>query len=121
MTTMQTMSIESALPMSGAINPETISAMLPEEARKPDYIEALAMALNAIIPLPGLEIEICGSWVWVSGDTITHKETLKASGFHWAPRKRKWTFHPKGARSWSRGNTSMDDIRTKYGSARAAT
>src|ERR1700722_408063 len=33
-----------------------------------DYGEALNAALNAIIGL-GLDVEICGAWIWVGGDT----------------------------------------------------
>lgn len=40
------------------------------------YGEEVAQALNQISHL-GLTIEICGAWVWVSGDTKSHKEVLK--------------------------------------------
>lgn len=82
-----------------------------------NYGEAINAALNAIFGLEGLEIEICGSWLWVGGDTKTHKEVLKAAGFKWASRKMKWNFRPDCWRSASRGNFSMDQIRDKYGSA----
>jgi len=38
-----------------------------------NYGDELNAALNAIIDLDGLEIELCGSWVWVSGNTKEHK------------------------------------------------
>jgi hypothetical protein len=53
----------------------------------------LNTALNAIIHL-GLTIEICGSWLWVSGDTRPHKDILKEAGFKWAPKKMMWHFRP---------------------------
>ena len=83
-----------------------------------DYPEAVNEALNAIIGLPGLDIEICGAWVWVFGDTKTHKTTLKEAGFKWAPKKKRWYFRPEDWASSSRGGVSMDDIRGKYGSTR---
>lgn len=58
-----------------------------------DYGGTINTALNAIINL-GLKIEVCGSWVWVGGDTKPHKETLKAAGFMWAVKKRLWYFRP---------------------------
>lgn len=82
-----------------------------------DYPEALNDALNAIHTLDGLEIEICGNWAWVSGDTMTHKQTLKDAGFKWAAKKKKWHFRPEEWKSASRGSTSMDKIRETYGSA----
>ena len=50
-----------------------------------DYPKEVNEALNTVINLEGLNIEICGAWVWVSGNTRTHKETLKDAGFKFAP------------------------------------
>ena len=55
--------------------------------------DELNAALNAIIGL-GLEIEICGSWIWVGGDTRPHKDVLKLAGYKWAPVKKLWHFRP---------------------------
>ena len=79
------------------------------------YAEMLNQALNAIMNLP-LEIEICGAWVWLSGDTRPYKELLKQNGFRWAPKKERWFYRPEEYRSSSRGQWSMEKIRTKYGS-----
>lgn len=82
---------------------------------KQDYGKELNDALNAVIVL-GLEIERCGAWLWVSGNTKLHRETLKAAGFKWAPKKIRWYFRPAEYKSFSRGNSSMDDIRENHGS-----
>jgi len=80
------------------------------------YGDEMADALNQISGL-GLNIEICGSWVWVRGNTKAHKETLKQAGFKWAPKKACWYFRPSDVkRSRSLGNYSMSAIREKYGS-----
>ena len=62
------------------------------------------------------EIEICGSWVWVSGNTYVCKAELKANGFHWASKKKMWFWHNPEEQVKSNGKTSMNDIREKYGS-----
>jgi hypothetical protein len=62
----------------------------------------------------GLEVELCGLWVWVSGDTKSHKEELKAAGFKWSPNKSAW-YYP-GVPSFNRTPRSMEDIRSMYGS-----
>ena len=82
------------------------------------YPEAVNEALNAIIGLAGLDIEICGAWVWVGGNTYPHRTVLKAAGFYFAGQKKRWYFRPEDWRSTSRGTTSMDDIRNRYGSVR---
>ena len=80
------------------------------------YGHEVAQALNNIANL-GLNIEICGSWVWVSGDTRLHKDTLKGSGYKWSPKKQCWYFRPADAKSRRfYGKSSMDSIRDKYGS-----
>lgn len=77
--------------------------------------DELNAALNAIIGL-GLTIEICGSWIWVSGDTRPHREALKAASYKWAPKKMMWHYSPSGKKTWSRGNWDMDKIRATHGS-----
>ena len=71
--------------------------------------------IAALINLEGLDIEICGSFVWVSGDTYPHKETLKGLGFKWARSKKKWYLAPEGWRKTG-ASMSMNRIRKVYGS-----
>jgi len=77
------------------------------------YGEQINAALNAIIDL-GMEIEICGAWVWVSGNTKPHKDRLKEAGFKWASKKACWYFRPEDYKGQSRKSWSMNDIRNKY-------
>lgn len=79
------------------------------------YGEAISNALNAIIHL-GLDIEICGSWVWLHGDTKPHKDTIKQAGFRWASKKSLWYYRPDNYKSRARGKFSMNEIREKHGS-----
>ena len=70
-----------------------------------------------ILHIPGIIIEICGSWVWVSGETKPVKDQLKAAGYYWAAKKLQWYWRPEQYKaSKSRKSMSMDYIRDKYGS-----
>ena len=80
-----------------------------------DYGDLVNAALNAIMGL-GLTIEICGAWIWLSGNTKPHKEVLKSAGFIWAPKKMKWYFRPNDFKSRNHKAWSMDEIRNRYGS-----
>ncbi len=80
------------------------------------YGDHLNDALNAILGLQGLTIEICGAWIWVTGNTRPFKEQLKEAGFKWAKKKIAWYFRPDDYRSRGRGQSSLDEIREKYGS-----
>lgn len=77
---------------------------------------ALREALSAVAGLDGLDIEICGQWIWISGNTYMHKTALKDAGFKWAGKKKQWYFHTETFRKKSRKVISMDDIRNCYGS-----
>lgn len=105
------MAFDSLKEFTGPINAET---------SEQDYPEALNAAINAIISLDGLIIEICGAWVWVTGTTREHKEILKANGYKFAGKKKAWHFRPDNWKSASYGKTTLDEIRNKYGSVKAA-
>lgn len=77
--------------------------------------EMLRNVINAIINL-NIEIEICGSWIWVSGNTFGCKEELKRNNFKWASKKKMWYWHNPEQFVIARGKMNMEDIRIKYGS-----
>ena len=80
-----------------------------------NYGDLLNAALNAVISL-NVNVEVCGSWIWVSGDTKSVKETLKEAGFKYAFKKKMWFFRPEGFKSKNRKDHSMGWIRDTYGS-----
>lgn len=69
--------------------------------------------------MPGIIVELCGSWVWVSGNTYGVKESLKQLGFRFSSKKKMWYFHEDKADisyCGRRKEKTMADIRNKYGS-----
>lgn len=73
--------------------------------------------INALLKLDGLEVELCGSWLWIGGETMKNREALKACGCRWSNNKKLWYWrHNEDARSYHRGNKTMNQIRAKYGS-----
>lgn len=81
-----------------------------------NYDSKLNDAINAAMVMDGVNIEICGIWVWLSGNTKPHKEAIKAAGYKWASKKMQWYFRPEDYKSTSRGTLSMDEIRDRHGS-----
>ena len=77
--------------------------------------EALNDAINAVINLDGVNLEICGLWIWLSGNTKEHKEVIKEAGYFWASKKKSWYFRPAEYKSGNRSNWSMDKIRDEHG------
>lgn len=81
-----------------------------------DVTDQFADIIAKLVTMEGLEIEICGSWLWVGGNTKEHRSELKAMGMRWASKKKRWYKAPK---SWKRKNhreLSMDEIRHRFGS-----
>jgi hypothetical protein len=73
--------------------------------------------LNILLHLDGLTVELCGCWLWISGNTKANKDALKAAGCGWSNNKKMWYWrHPEDTRHYHRSKTSMGDIRSKYGS-----
>jgi len=70
--------------------------------------------IQKISILNGIIIELIGKWIWVSGNTILHKEILKKYGMKWSRNKQMWYWNnEKGYRRTS--NYSIDEIRVRYG------
>lgn len=83
--------------------------------------QALREVLQKIINFSGIEIEIVGQWIWISGNTYSYKNELKEIGFKWASTKKQWYFHTDIFRKKSHKTLSMDDIRNYYGSTKVNT
>lgn len=76
--------------------------------------ENLRKAVDAIIGIQGINVELVGKWIWVSGSTYPIRNELKMAGFQFAPVKKMWYY--KGIESAGRGKLTIDEIRKKYGS-----
>lgn len=100
--------------MTGAYQKAGKSISEIDELLKQD--EALRNALNSIVHLEEIIIEICGSWLWVNGNTKIYKDTLKANSFKWSQNKACWYWHPPTYKRLHRKKFSMDEIRTLHGS-----
>lgn len=72
--------------------------------------------INQIMGLHGLIIEIIGNWIWLSGNTYSHRLQLKQIGFYFAPKKLMWYYRPPDYKSSNRKPKSIESIRSKYGS-----
>lgn len=79
--------------------------------------EEFRSVVEALLKFDGIEVELCGAWLWISGDTYAHRDALKANGCLWSRGKQKWYWrHAEDDCRHSRGSKSMDEIRARYGS-----
>lgn len=73
--------------------------------------------MAALGTIDGVTVELCGSWLWIDGDTYEAKDSLKRLGCMWSRSKRRWYWrNPETSKGWSHGKTTMSHIRTRYGS-----
>lgn len=79
--------------------------------------EEFRNVVDLFVRMDGVSAELCGSWLWISGDTYDHRAELKSVGCMWSRSKQKWYWrHPEDWSRRGRGSTSMEDIRERYGS-----
>ncbi len=71
--------------------------------------------INKLIVCEGLEVNVCGKWLWAIGDTYTYKDVLKSLNFRYASKKKAWYWHKEEDTCKSRKNMSLDEIKNKYG------
>ena len=46
--------------------------------------EEFRTIIELLLKLDGITVELCGSWLWLSGETKQHKDALKAAGCRWS-------------------------------------
>lgn len=75
-----------------------------------------AEILQKLFSLDGIEIELCGSWLWITGDTRTVKDYLKEWGCKWSKNKSAWYWYSGEYHRHSKRRFSLDEIRDMHGS-----
>lgn len=63
-----------------------------------------------------VEIEIVGSFIWLTGNTKPYREEIKELKFRYSPKKYAWYKAPNDYKKRSRKNYDMETIRGMYGS-----
>ena len=93
-----------------AENPEKKTTETAEEFRD---------VLNKLFRIPGIVVELCGSWLWIGGNTKPNAKALKEAGCRWSANKGKWYWRHWADGMYYKKHTpfSMDAIRATYGSS----
>ena len=80
-----------------------------------DVERAMREVIEKIIILEGISLEICGTWLWITGETYPVKDRIKAAGCWFARKKCAWYWRPPEARSKNRKPMSLEKIRERHG------
>lgn len=78
---------------------------------------ALRETLEKLLNIAGITVEICGSWLWIYGNTYPVHEQIKALGCKYSSQKKAWYWAADLAQGKARGRyNSLAKIRAKFGS-----
>lgn len=77
--------------------------------------EEFASVINQVVTLDGVDIEIIGKWVWVSGNTYANKEKIKNAGFFWSSKHKKWYWNGSTHKSKKHSKMDMQLIKAVHG------
>ena len=72
--------------------------------------------VDIVLRMEGVELELCGAWLWATGRTYQYRETFKGMGFRWSKSKRAWYYSPEGFTGKRKGFYTLNEIRQTYGS-----
>jgi hypothetical protein len=83
-----------------------------------DPFDGYRELIDKLINIPNITIELCGTWLWITGQTKPYKEQLKKLGFKFSGKKIAWYWKPgdKKYRKKSKKELNLDEIRNLYGS-----
>ena len=88
------------------------------KAKEPEMTEDEMKRFSHIISkvlFPGVEIELVGCWIWLSGNTFPYRDKIKDSGFFWSSKHKKWFWNPEGKKRKVRSKKNYDELKNIYG------
>lgn len=62
-----------------------------KKATKEDIKEFIEI-FDKLIKMEGVEIDLVGSWIWLSGNTYFYKEEIKKLNFRFSKKHKKWYY-----------------------------
>lgn len=76
--------------------------------------------ISKLDQIPGIIVELCGRWLWISGNTKNNREALKACGCRWSTNKKMWYWRHEEdfCRKHNSNSLDIEEIRAQYGSQR---
>jgi len=87
-----------------------------EQTNEQNISEVYREIIDSLITIPGIIIELIGTWIWISGNTFPVKEQIKAAGFKFHSTKKMWFWHPGEYVKHNNKEMDMENIRKHYGS-----
>lgn len=93
-------------------NGETYTAETDSTETPEDFIDII----NNLSTIPNISVEICGTWLWISGNTYPVRAQLTSFGCRWSKGKKKWYWTTDEYTRVHYKTPTMAQIRQMYGS-----
>lgn len=83
-----------------------------------DFEKELMNIIINLVNYSDLNLEVCGVWLWVTGDTKKHKDLLKSLNLRFHAKKLCWFFcdYNESKKTFRSKELDMNEIRIKHGS-----
>lgn len=93
------------------------------EEKKATEEQAIIYAdiIDKIIFYQNINIDICGCFIWVTGNTYIYKDNFKSLGFKWSNDKKCWFYTDKVYKKKSPYKVTLDQIKEMYGDIKVET
>lgn len=72
--------------------------------------------IEQLLKFEGVNVEICGTWIWATGNTKPYKDEFKQLKFKYSPNKQAWFYFEGEYIKKTPNKYSMDTIRKMWGS-----
>lgn len=84
------------------------------EKETTETAEEFMEILEHLNEMQGVVVEVCGSWLWMTGNTKAYKKELKALGCGWSRKKQAWYYHKGSYRKQTKVEWTLEEIREKF-------
>jgi curved DNA-binding protein CbpA len=102
------------------IHKKNDGSFFEKEAETTESIDFFKEVIDRLIGINEIIIEICGLWLWISGNTYPHRDKLKNLGFKFSKKRSMWYWHDESEKHtrWRKSGKmlSFDEIRALHGS-----
>lgn len=71
--------------------------------------------IESLIHFDGILIDVVGSWIWLGGETKPYKDDIKALGFMWSSKHKKWFFNGDNKKRRIINKKTYEEIKNEYG------
>lgn len=86
-----------------------------ETKKDSEDLKKYKIIIDEIVTLDGIDIDIIGCWLWVSGRTYEHREKLKKIGLKYSAQKKAWYYHEGKYKKKTAETGGLDDLKEMWG------